>query len=220
MSRGQRAATVNVREAPKRKKKGKKYVREFSYFELAERKQAIYRTRRCPLPIAPEPLALPPPPIIEDLKAKRRCCVWLKRACIKTPPISFWKLSPHALKAVQALALTPKQVRRLHERFEDMDTFGQGQITRAEFWEEIGVVPSAFTNKLFEMIDVDNSGRIDFSVRFCLLPKNRKYILLSYIRTHFVVRNSLAFCAVIAYSIRKIFSDLLLTVLTLMVVER
>ena len=71
MSRGQRAATVKVREntlasqnntfdfstkAPKngqkRKKKGKKYVREFSYFELAERKQAIYRTRRCPLPIA------------------------------------------------------------------------------------------------------------------------------------------------------------------------
>ena len=78
-------------------------------------------------------------------------------------------LSAEAEKAVTALGLSRFMLQQLFWRFEDIDLAGQGQITKIAFWDEIGVTPSAYTDKLFDMIDSDGSGMMDFSEFLCIL---------------------------------------------------
>ena len=153
----------------KKKQRMKNKQKKLSYFEKAELQQQRYREARWRPPRIAPPPPPKPPKVVEDLKVKKRRCVCLKRCCRVPPRIAHWGLTPHANKACEAFGLTRKEVQTLHDRFEDMDTFGQGQITRTEFWQELDIVGSSFTEKLFEMIDSDGSGRIDFSEFVCIL---------------------------------------------------
>jgi Ca2+-binding EF-hand superfamily protein len=51
-----------------------------------------------------------------------------------------------------------------------------------DFWKNLGINASAYTDKLFEMIDVDGSGMMDFNEFICILVTycifNRDDILL------------------------------------------
>eukprot|EP00614_Pseudopedinella_elastica_P021331 CAMPEP_0172628264 /NCGR_PEP_ID=MMETSP1068-20121228/160735_1 /TAXON_ID=35684 /ORGANISM="Pseudopedinella elastica, Strain CCMP716" /LENGTH=359 /DNA_ID=CAMNT_0013438395 /DNA_START=12 /DNA_END=1091 /DNA_ORIENTATION=- len=49
-----------------------------------------------------------------------------------------------------------------------MDLVGNGQIDKFDFWDYLDVQPTQYTDKLFELIDSDGSGKIDFS-EYCSL---------------------------------------------------
>ena len=147
----------------KKKKKKKKMVdppeERLSYHEMAALAQQRYRDQRVPRrKIIPEP---PPPLEVEDNHTKKNvpfCRRILRLMPTKAPGIGRYGLSPEAEKAIRCLCITKKQLRTLHRRFEDIDTMGIGQISKQDFWAAVGIHPSAYTDKLFEMIDADGSG--------------------------------------------------------------
>lgn len=59
---------------------------------------------------------------------------------------------PRAIEASQALDLQPWHLRRLKQRFDQIDIDGSGAIDFDEFFEAIGEIRSPFTDKLFALI--------------------------------------------------------------------
>jgi len=61
-----------------------------------------------------------------------------------------------------ALKLSGKSLRALHETFENMDFDCSGEISIKEFFRYLGVRRTAFSKRCFCLFDYDNSGELDF----------------------------------------------------------
>lgn len=86
--------------------------------------------------------------------------------------------APEAREAVEALALTNKDLQKLKSRFDEIDLDGSGSIDSDEFFEELGENRSPFTDALFRLIDADGSGTIEFEefirvlTTYCMYTKD------------------------------------------------
>jgi Ca2+-binding EF-hand superfamily protein len=84
----------------------------------------------------------------------------------------------HARQVAEALDLQPWHLRRMRRRFDDIDVDRSGNVSAAEFLEATGASRSAFTDKLFAMIDLDGNGTIEFDefmsviAMYCMFTKN------------------------------------------------
>jgi hypothetical protein len=56
-------------------------------------------------------------------------------------------LNEAALKAIQALCITDRQVKKLQRKFDSI-AGKNGEVTKAGFWDAIGIKPSPFTDKV------------------------------------------------------------------------
>ena len=65
-------------------------------------------------------------------------------------------------EAAEGLGLTPKDLKRVRLAFDAIDTNHDGSLSSIEFLCAMGEKGSAFTDKVFQMIDVDRNGTIDF----------------------------------------------------------
>ena len=146
--------------------------REMSYIEMTEMVQKVYRDRRYPIKkVFPEPVK--PQPQAEVVKPLG-CLSWMGRKAArlypfrKLPKLEEYNMNPESMRAVQALCLNLENVQLLHDKFRDMDLVGNGQIDKFDFWDYLDVQPTQYTDKLFELIDSDGSGKIDFS-EYCSL---------------------------------------------------
>mmetsp|Transcript_4704 Transcript_4704/g.6050 ORF Transcript_4704/g.6050 Transcript_4704/m.6050 type:complete len:484 (+) Transcript_4704:64-1515(+) len=132
-----------VEHKKKKKKEG------LSYYEQVEAQKLAYRNARMPRRI-PTPRPPTPPEIEEEIVVKP-----------KGRKQQTHSLSDATNRSIQALCLTNKQVRKLQKKFDSLGA--GGEVTKLAFWQELEITPSPFTDKLFEMIDTDGSGIMDFS---------------------------------------------------------
>lgn len=148
----------------KHKKHSKKKV--LSYYEQVEEEKLKYRNCRVPRRV-PTPRPPTPPEIEEEIVVKK------PKGKVKEYEVS---LSEAAERSIKALCLTNKQVRKLKRKFNSLGA--NGEVTKASFWAELEIKPSAFTDKLFEMVDSDNSGVMDFSefisilITYCIFDQD------------------------------------------------
>eukprot|EP00947_MAST-08B_sp_MAST-8B-sp1_P006053 g6053.t1 len=69
---------------------------------------------------------------------------------------------PTAQQAVELLDLSQRDLRRLKYLFDDIDADQTNEIDYQEFFELFGEKRSPYTDALFQFIDLDGSGTIDF----------------------------------------------------------
>lgn len=85
---------------------------------------------------------------------------------------------PRALEAAEALGLKPWHLRKLKDKFEEIDIDGSGSIDSVELFEAVGEARSPFTDALFALIDLDGSGTIEFDeyirvlATYCMFTKD------------------------------------------------
>ena len=65
-------------------------------------------------------------------------------------------------EAAEGLGLTQKDLNRVRLAFDNIDTNNDGSLSSIEFLAAMNEKGSAFTDKVFQMIDVDRNGTIDF----------------------------------------------------------
>jgi len=71
-------------------------------------------------------------------------------------------MSSKTANVCELLGLKKKDIRYLKKRFDAADKKGKGEIPIEGFFKMIGEEETSFTNALFELIDADKSGTIDF----------------------------------------------------------
>mmetsp|Transcript_6737 Transcript_6737/g.7050 ORF Transcript_6737/g.7050 Transcript_6737/m.7050 type:complete len:358 (-) Transcript_6737:1325-2398(-) len=85
---------------------------------------------------------------------------------------------PRAIEAADALRLTQRHLRKLREKFDQIDIDGSGNIDVDEFFEACGENKSPITDRLFAAIDLDGSGTIEFDeyvrimATYCMYTKD------------------------------------------------
>jgi len=117
--------------------------------DLAERLQLEVRERKRPL-------------------HQLRCLAWREQAKVETIDAAALQLDPSAPVGDQIMAVLRAQSARVMDLFRSWDTDGDGLISKQEFRQCISVlgfldVPRADADALFEMIDEDGSGEIDYN---------------------------------------------------------
>ena len=65
-------------------------------------------------------------------------------------------------EAAEGLGLTQKDLKRVRLAFDNIDTNNDGSLSSIEFLSAMNEKGSSFTDKVFQMIDVDRNGTIDF----------------------------------------------------------
>lgn len=109
-------------------------------------------------------------------KPKRKRMNKFQRMFASTPDIII--RDPMALEAIDGLGLTQKHLKKLRNRFDDIDIDGSGNIDTEEFFEACGEMRSPITDRLFKIIDLDSSGTIEFEefirvlATYCMYTKD------------------------------------------------
>jgi len=67
-----------------------------------------------------------------------------------------------ATKTFETLQLDPRTIQRFYIVFNDIDEDGSGEISKDEFYGYLKIDETAFSDRVFEIIDLDKSGEIDF----------------------------------------------------------
>jgi Ca2+-binding EF-hand superfamily protein len=67
---------------------------------------------------------------------------------------------------IEKLQLTKKDQQRLWTTFTKFDKDKSGTMDMKEFYQLVGEKQSIFGDSIFELIDVDNSGTLDYSGKY------------------------------------------------------
>jgi len=174
-------ALIEVRPKPRNKeaarlkkleretKRRVREVRDRSCYEELESLESRYRERRR---IRVKVVRQKTPPPIEQIIPEAPKLVTMGQrmtSILKPRPKVSYKLTPTAAKAVKALGITNRQVTRLLRIYMQMDYEKQNQINKDDFWNGMGAKRTPYTDKIFEMVDLDDSGMMDFSEFVCVL---------------------------------------------------
>eukprot|EP00614_Pseudopedinella_elastica_P010169 CAMPEP_0172593082 /NCGR_PEP_ID=MMETSP1068-20121228/12275_1 /TAXON_ID=35684 /ORGANISM="Pseudopedinella elastica, Strain CCMP716" /LENGTH=502 /DNA_ID=CAMNT_0013390463 /DNA_START=157 /DNA_END=1665 /DNA_ORIENTATION=+ len=169
-------ASDSPHKTTQRTKKSRKSKEGPNFLDDVETTKNIYRARRV-VPAGPITPPSRPPRLLPSEPAEPRKAGLVTRLLRNVPLFSAPDLKHYretydmrgAEEAVKALYLTRRQLQTLHYKFKDIDTMGVGQISQSDFWDALDVVRSPFTDKLFEMIDANGSGFLDFGEFICVL---------------------------------------------------
>ena len=109
-------------------------------------------------------------------KPRRKKLNKFQRMFASTPDIII--RDPLAMEAIDGLGLTQKDLKKLRNKFDDIDIDGSGNIDTEEFFEACGEARSPITDRLFATIDLDSSGTIEFEefirvlATYCMFTKD------------------------------------------------
>mmetsp|Transcript_14637 Transcript_14637/g.22075 ORF Transcript_14637/g.22075 Transcript_14637/m.22075 type:complete len:360 (-) Transcript_14637:174-1253(-) len=113
---------------------------------------------------------------VKAYKPKRKKKNFFQKLFSSTPDIIL--RDPRALEAAEALHFNQSHLKKLRDKFDNIDVDGSGNIDTEEFFEACGENRSPITDRLFQLIDLDGSGTIEFEeyirilATYCMYTKD------------------------------------------------